>query len=399
MKVVKPCPACGVPGATVFLSVEVPVNCSALFACRDEARRADKGPIALACCELCGMIFNAVFEPGLLVYDGSYENSLHFSPAFQAYCTGLVQRLVETYDLREKTIVEVGCGGGEFLAQLCEVGHNSGLGFDPSFRGDAPSPRVRIVPLAYSGDQLDCKAGAICCRHVLEHIPEPDVFLRGISSTLTDSPESVFYCETPNAADVLGGSSLWDIIYPHCSYFTAVSMRRVLERARFKVLYIGSAFGGQFLAAEAVAGGSNGGQTLTAAAADELAAVRILVQSFAGRLLDTIDRWAAAIESSRQQGRRLALWGAGAKAVTFLNMVPGAECIDTVVDLNPRKHGMFVPCTGQRIVGPVSLMEYQPDTVILLNPAYQAEVSQALADVAPGAKMWMNAGGTPAAVN
>src|SRR5215470_4755216 len=111
MKVVKPCPACGATGATVFLSVEVPVNCSALFARRDEARRAAKGPIALACCELCGMIFNAVYEPNLLVYDGSYENSLHFSPAFQAYCTGLVQRLVETYDLRDKTIVEVGCGG------------------------------------------------------------------------------------------------------------------------------------------------------------------------------------------------------------------------------------------------------------------------------------------------
>ena len=399
MKVVKPCPACGAAGATVFLSVEVPVNCSALIAYQDEARRATKGPIALACCELCGMIFNAIYEPSLLVYDGSYENSLHFSPAFQAYCTALVQRLVDRYDLRDKTIVEVGCGRGEFLAQLCEAGHNRGLGFDASFRGDAPSPRVRIVPLAYSGDQLDCRADAICCRHVLEHIPEPDVFLRGISSTLTDSQESVFYCETPNAAEVLGGSSLWDIIYPHCSYFTAVSMRRLLERAQFKVLHIGSAFGEQFLAAEAVAGGSNGEQALTAAPADELEAVRVLVQSFAGRLRNTIDRWAAVIESSRQQGRRLALWGAGAKGVTFLNMVPGAERIDTVVDLNPRKNGTFIPCTGQRIVGPVRLIEDQPDTVILLNPAYQNEVRQSLAEVAPGAKMWMNAGGMPAAVN
>ena len=80
-------------------------------------------------------------------------------------------------------------------------------------------------------------------------------------------------------------------------------------------------------------------------------------------------------------------------------MVPGAERIDTVVDLNPRKNGMFIPCTGQRIVGPVSLMEYQPDTVILLNPAYQNEVRQSLAEVAPGAKMWMNTDGMPSEVN
>src|ERR1700710_1925647 len=102
------CPICRVPSATEFLSINLPVNCSTLFGSRDEARSARKGPIALAFCENCGMIFNAAFDPGLLEYDGAYDNSLHFSPAFQGYCECLIARLQDTYSLRNIVVVEVG---------------------------------------------------------------------------------------------------------------------------------------------------------------------------------------------------------------------------------------------------------------------------------------------------
>jgi len=36
----------------------------------------------------------------------------------------------------------------------------------------------------------------------------------------------------------------------------------------------------------------------------------------------------------------------------FLNLVPAGAKIDVVVDLNPRKQGMYIPGTGQRVVCP-----------------------------------------------
>jgi hypothetical protein len=49
-----------------------------------------------------------------------------------------------------------------------------------------------------------------------------------------------------------------------------------------------------------------------------------------------------------------------------------------VVDINPHKQGAFMPGTGQQVVGPESLVEFQPDTVILMNPVYRDEVSRQL---------------------
>jgi hypothetical protein len=45
-----------------------------------------------------------------------------------------------------------------------------------------------------------------------------------------------------------------------------------------------------------------------------------------------------------------------------------------VVDINPRKHGMYVPGSGQQIVPPEFLKEYRPDAVIVMNSIYRNEI-------------------------
>ena len=72
-------------------------------------------------------------------------------------------------------------------------------------------------------------------------------------------------------------------------------------------------------------------------------------------------------------------WGAGSKGNTFANLVARADVVPYVVDLNPRKHGMFVAGTGARIVPPEFLVQYRPDVVVVLNPVYEREIRQRLA--------------------
>ena len=86
--------------------------------------------------------------------------------------------------------------------------------------------------------------------------------------------------------------------------------------------------------------------------------------------------------------KTVAFWGAGSKGVTFLNLVPGARSIRPVVDLNPRKQGMFVAGTGQLIVSPEALADYSPEIVIVLNPAYRSEITARLMAIGlPAAKI------------
>src|SRR6202012_5772543 len=95
------------------------------------------GPIELRGCRYCGLVFNALFDAERMVYDTQYDNSLDFSVAFQGYVDSLSSRLVNTYGLRRKRLVEIGCGNGTFLRALCDKGNSTGIGYDPSFTGDS----------------------------------------------------------------------------------------------------------------------------------------------------------------------------------------------------------------------------------------------------------------------
>jgi FlaA1/EpsC-like NDP-sugar epimerase len=86
-------------------------------------------------------------------------------------------------------------------------------------------------------------------------------------------------------------------------------------------------------------------------------------------------KYSRRIKQLLNKGKRVVIWGAGARGVTFLNILKDPR-IEYAVDINPRKQGMYVPGTGQKIVKPRFLSDYQPDYVILANPAYENEIRQ-----------------------
>ncbi len=48
------------------------------------------------------------------------------------------------------------------------------------------------------------------------------------------------------------------------------------------------------------------------------------------------------------------------------------------MDINPHKHGKFMAGTGQEIVAPEFLVDYDPDLVIVMNPVYTDEIRSEL---------------------
>ncbi len=70
----------------------------------------------------------------------------------------------------------------------------------------------------------------------------------------------------------------------------------------------------------------------------------------------------------------VAVWGAGAKGVTFLNLIdPDGTKIACAVDINPNKQGGFVPGTGHPIVDVARLAELGTRHVVLMNSNYLEE--------------------------
>jgi hypothetical protein len=68
------------------------------------------------------------------------------------------------------------------------------------------------------------------------------------------------------------------------------------------------------------------------------------------------------------------VWGSGSKGVAFLTALKLNGSIEYVVDINPFRQGKFMAGTGQEIVGPKFLEQYQPDVAIAMNPIYQNEI-------------------------
>jgi SAM-dependent methyltransferase len=371
------CPGCGRAALERFFQLgAVPVNCISLWPTRRGAMECSQGPIELGFCLGCGAISNLAFDINRLTYDGNYDNSLHFSPRFRQYADETAAYLVARYDLRGKDIIDVGCGNGEFLSMLCQRGENRGVGFDPSFiagRADTAAGRgVTIVPEYYAEAHQAYPADIVICRQVLEHIPLPQPFLRGIRQALRQRSNAAVFFEVPNASFVFQHNGIWDIIYEHCFYYTAPAIARLFSACGFDVLSVRETFEGQYLCVEARPSASTTGSL---PGEGDIGAERDAVRHFGEQYRARLTEWDAMLRRLTREDKRIALWGAGAKGAMFLNAFRHSAPLDYIVDVNPHKHGMHIPGTGQQVVSVQFLKNYQADVLLIMNANYRDEIA------------------------
>jgi SAM-dependent methyltransferase len=370
-----PCRICQGSAAPFLRRQDVPVHQNMLFPDPAAARRIRRGDLQLVACDRCGFVANAAFDPSRLSYGPDYENSQYSSQAFREHIEELLRHLVEDRHLVAARVAEVGCGNGRFLTALVERGSgNTGIGFDPSYQGPDTALDGRVqFQRRFFGPDVRFDADAVVCRHVIEHIPDPVPFLRNIREALGPSSTASVFFETPDVEWIFEQGAFWDFFYEHCSYFSRPSLAHAFEMAGFQPLAVRRVFGGQYLWAEA---------TVAAAAprsappgSDPARAV-----AFGRRESQWVQHWRAKVRALQARGG-VALWGAGAKGVTFANLVdPRAELVDCVVDLNPRKQAHFIAGTGHAILSPPELAGRGVATVVVMNGNYRAEVAAALAE-------------------
>lgn len=374
------CPICHSSSVAFFLEIpEVPVFCNFLLSSEKEALETSTGTLKLGFCRACCHVFNAAFRPALLDYSGKYENSLHFSSTFHDYAQTLAQRLVQRYHLYGKTIVEIGCGNGDFLKLLCKMGNNRGIGFDPSYPADA-NENLRCVQFIrdfYSDKYKDLQADFICSRHTLEHVPDPKSFLRDFRESI--QPNAIVYFEVPNARFIFSDLSVWDLIYEHYSYFNRTSLVQLFMSCGFATSDLSESYEGQYLYIEAIRNWEDLNWNISHFLPSTHEQLEDEIIEFPRKYQIQLEFWRHALTSMSH--RRIVLWGAGSKGVMFLNLLQIKDEIKFVVDVNPRKQGMFIPGTGQQIVPCEFLLRYKPEVVILMNPIYKAEIKETLREL------------------
>ncbi|QNR67101.1 methyltransferase domain-containing protein [Paenibacillus peoriae] len=367
------CPICKSTNiAAVLTRKNIPVYQNLLINSSEDAKQIPKGDLEIVRCIDCGFVYNCIFDANKVIYNSAYENTQSYSSYFDDYLNDLVNTLVTKKGVCNTKIVEIGCGKGFFLKKLVEAGDNYGYGFDPSYIGPEVdlNGRLRFEKRLYDEESVHINADAILCRHVIEHIPNPLILLKSLRKTLVHSPNARVFFETPCVDWIFNNKIMFDFFYEHCSYFNKHSISKAFELAGFDVLSIEHIFNGQYMWIEArpVEGARNTQNTNYSECSDT---------SSIDFTQNEVEWKRRALEQFSEYSKlgKTAVWGAGAKGVTLLNLIdPDLKFIDCVIDVNPNKVGNYLPGTGHEIVGIESLSNKGLSTIIVTNSNYLDEI-------------------------
>ena len=377
------CPNCGNHEISVFYEVdEVPVHSCLMMSSQSEAQDFPCGDVKLGFCDRCGFITNTLFDSKWSAYAPNYEDQQSYSPTFNKFSLKLANHLIDKYDLHNKDIIEIGCSKGDFLLLLCELGNNRGVGIDPSVVpgrvNSEAADRVTFIQDYYSEKHSEYVGDFICCRHTLEHIQPTSEFIKTVRKSIGDR-DTVVVFEIPDNTRVLKEQAFEDIYYEHCSYFSPGTLARLFRDSGFEVTDLYCEYGDQYLLIEAkpIAIPSEKIHPFEESVADVAADVKL----FTDKISDKLEYWKNYLDEAQAKQEKVVVWGSGSKCVAFLTTLKTIDKIEYAVDINPHRHGKFIPGVGKEIMAPEFLKTYQPDKVIVMNAIYTEEISEMLKDM------------------
>jgi len=373
------CPNCYSKSVSDFFTVnDAPVHSLVTVKNYKEAMDIEKRDITLAFCDNCGFIFNSSFDTSLDYYTKGYEDQQGFSPTFLKFITDVTNKFIDKYNIRNKDVIEIGCGKGDFITLMCELGNNKGTGIDPAWvpGRSKPNPNVRFIREFYSEEHGKLKADCICCRHTLEHIHDTGNFLKTIRKSIGAREDVVLFFEIPSIVRILKIQAFWDIFYEHCTYMSPGSLARLFRLNGFEVLDMYLEYDEQYLFIEAKP--VNTPSEKIHPIEESVAELKELTSVFTSKINDTLEAWRKKFAELREKKLKTVVWGGGSKSVGFLTHFDRENVIDHVIDINPHMQGNYIPGIGKQYSGPDFLIEYKPDVVIIMNAVYTEEIRKML---------------------
>jgi hypothetical protein len=370
------CPCCQKDQIEEFFLIKnAPVYSMVTVTTREEALAVPRKDIGLGFCHDCGFIFNRRYDTSIDYFTMGYEDQQGFSATFMQYLTRISEELIAKYHLQDKTLLEIGCGKGDFINLLNTLAGGKGIGIDPAYEdGRQNNPNLTFYKEFYSEKHGELVADLICCRHTLEHIFATRDFLHHIRASLGHENRPVVFFEIPQISRILDIQAFWDIYYEHCSYFSAGSLGRLFRSTGYEILDMRLDYSDQYLLIDAIPSRSPSEKLF--AIEESIEEQKERIKNFKAEINIQLGGWRNRLNKMKGAGEKVVVWGGGSKSVGFLTNFADLELIDYVVDINPNMENNYIPGIGSKYVQPEFLRDYQPDVVIIMNGVYKKEISQ-----------------------
>lgn len=338
-------------------------------------------PLRVMYCPVCSLCqLGEVIDPEILFRDYVYFSSgMPSSPHYMAYADEIVRRFITSPN---DMVVEIGSNDGHLLAEIQKRDINV-LGVDPArnIAMQACAGGIETLPEFFS-EQLAHKirkqrgaAQVIIGNNVVAHIDDHHDLARGVATLLSDN--GIFIFEAPYLADMFENLTFDTVYHEHLSYLSLRPLQKLFEQ-----------FGMEIFDARVfpVQGNSLRAYVCKKGAYAIKPAVALLAQkeidmgfdklfsykNLAERIEKLKNDVCQTVWELKQQGKKIACYGAPAKGNTLLNYFGlGADVLSFATEELLSKIGLLTPGTYIPVIHINDARKNPPDYYLLLAWNYK----------------------------
>jgi len=267
---------------------------------------------------------------------------------------------IKKHSLKEKKVIEIGCGRGEYLSILKNTGAIvSGLEYSEESVKQCIVNGLNVSQgFLESSDYMINGApfDGFFMLNFLEHLPEQNLVLSGIYNNLTD--QAVGLLEVPNFNMILRKHLFSEFIGDHLFYFTKDTLTTTLNLNGFEVIDCSEIWNEYIISA--VIRKRN----------------RLNIDDFQkhqANLKYELEKYLSCFRS-----KNVAIWGAGHQALAIISLIDLSGKIKYVIDSAAFKQGKYTPATHIPIVSPDVLHSDPVEAVIIMAASYSDEVARTI---------------------
>ena len=379
------CRSCGSPDLHLVLSLGPMPLANALLSPEQLEESEPAYPLDLAFCPRCSLVqITETVPPEELFREYLYFSS--FSDTMLRHAADLSKRIADSRGLDSGSlVVEIASNDGYLLQHYQQRGI--------PVLGIEPAQNVARVAIEERGIKTLCeffddalaqylwnqglRPDVIHAHNVLAHVADLNGFVRGLAMLMP--AHGIAVIEVPYLKDLIDHCEFDTIYHEHLCYFSLTALDRLFQRhglAIFDVERI-SMHGGSLRLWVGKAAQIRAARVLALKA--EEAAWGVDREEFYLEFARGVENLKSALnrllQNLKQDGLRLAAYGAAAKGSTLLNYCGiGPETLDFVVDRSTHKQGRHMPGVRLPIHPPHMLRDCRPDYVVLLTWNFAEEI-------------------------